>query len=40
MLRAKQTWTQIIAATGCSRSTLKRIADQLKAESVMEGQAT
>lgn len=31
MLRAKQTWTQIIAATGCSRSTLKRIADRMKA---------
>lgn len=31
MLQSKQTWTQIIAATGCSRSTLKRITDRLKA---------
>lgn len=32
MLRAKQTWAQIIAATGCSRTTLQRIAKRMKAE--------
>jgi DNA invertase Pin-like site-specific DNA recombinase len=31
MLQAKQTWTQIMAATGCSRTTLQRIAKRLKA---------
>lgn len=31
MLQAKQTWAQIIAATGCSRTTLQRIAKRLKA---------
>ena len=31
MLQARQTWAQIIAATGCSRTTLQRIAKRLKA---------
>ena len=30
MLRSKQTWAQVIAATGCSRSTLTRISKRLK----------
>lgn len=30
MLQAKQTWVQIIAATGCSRTTLQRIAKRMK----------
>lgn len=33
MLRAKQTWAQILAATGCSRTTLQRIAKRMKAAS-------
>lgn len=32
MLRSKQSWSSIIAATGCSRSTLARLAKRLDAE--------
>lgn len=31
MLQAQQTWAQIRAATGCSRTTLQRIAKRMKA---------
>jgi len=32
MLRNKTSWNSIIAATGCSRSTLSRLSNQVKKE--------
>lgn len=32
MLRSKQSWSSIVAATGCSRSTLARLAKRLEEE--------
>jgi uncharacterized protein YerC len=36
MLRRGDSWNTIIAATGCSRSTLSRLARQAKEETAVE----
>lgn len=37
MLRRGDSWNSIVAATGCSRSTLSRLARQVKEEAAAEG---
>lgn len=39
-LRQGQTWREIMAATGCSRTLLAKLARRLQAERVEEGQST